>query len=507
MTADDQQVFNYDISYSPYAWWLLAGRKIYGSVMVLGKLPADDINTIKEMATHVENIDVESTSILASMTGRSLQRRYDTIIINTNHAQQGINPDCFLASCKNILAESGVMIMFITNYPVFRHTLNTYPDKTEIMPCIAYGGFPFEAFVPGYYHSNKNQCIVKDRFKTALYKLGAYRFFLRSSILVSRNNAKTSLLLDDIVEMLGEKLPVKYDVENIKLSKYYFKYGKVIVAFVCSVNNKHARYIVVLATDKWALEQRENEKAAIFYIKEFSALAKYAVGFYVSTTVSGFMAYIMDEAEGLTVDAACSNLCDMTASAAKVVETIALSTLRGARSRDELIEKLSSYIARFNGKMAAYESLPISMPGLDMLDDIRKIPVVFMHGDMKLENFVLDKNNQVHKIIDWEQADINGWPLLDLLYLVSYNMHIIDGMNFMGAFKKLCVNDVPVFYSDMILSYNKKLNITNSQYRFLLAIFFVHHYACRVIIDSMTDDERICYQAVLKTVKDILNGD
>ena len=506
MTARNQQVFNYDISYSPYAWWLLAGHKIYGSVLVLGQLPVDDMNTIKILADHVENIDIKSAKILESMAGQSKQR-YDTIIINTNHAQHAISPGHFLAACDNMRAESGVMIMFITDYPLFRHVLNTYPDKTDVMPCVTYCNLPFEAFVPGYYHSNKNQCIIKDRVKTTLYKLGIYRFFLRSSILVNRKNTKISLLLDDIIEVLCEKLPVKYDVNNIKLSKYFFKYGKVIAAFVCRINNKNVRYIVVIATDKLALEQRENEKSAISYIKQISTLAKYTVEFYVSTPVSGFMAYIMDEAEGWTVDDTCPNFCDMTTNAARVVETLALSTLRSARSRDELIEKLSSYIARFNDKMAAYESLPISMPDLNILEDIREISVVFMHGDMKLENFVLDKNNQVSKIIDWEQADVNGWPLIDLLYLVSYNLHIIDGIDFIGAFKKLCVNDVPVFYSDIIFSYNKKLNITNSQYRFLLAIFFVHHYACRVIVDSMTDDERICYQAVLKIVKDILNGD
>jgi aminoglycoside phosphotransferase (APT) family kinase protein len=49
------------------------------------------------------------------------------------------------------------------------------------------------------------------------------------------------------------------------------------------------------------------------------------------------------------------------------------------------------------------------------------LPVVWIHGDYKLENLILDEGTrQVRAVIDWELGAPLGLPLADLFYLLCY---------------------------------------------------------------------------------------
>jgi hypothetical protein len=495
--------FNYETDYSPYAWWLLAGKGLYGSVMVVGDLPEDDKRIIGYMASRL-NI-VSGMNHNGNSNSISDTDQYNAIIINAGHAEIDISIKGLIQKYKERLTSLGVIIIYMPEFSFIKNLFASHEAGTDILPCISYNKQPFEAFSPGYYYSNKNQCLAKEKIKTFLYNHGLYRFFLGSGLVVYKNYHNVSSLLEDILEEVSKKLPVHYGYDHIKLSKYYFRYGKVIVQLECMADNKSRRYIVVIPTDRLALIQRRNEKMALEYVKSIQPLSKYTVDFYIETEISGLAAYIMDDAKGITVDTSCADLYNMTLNASRVIEDLAQYTLRTGSARD-VYSRLSAYIHEFNKKMSTYGPV-LASPSDRFMRELQQQPIVFMHGDMKLENFVLDNTNKVNKIIDWEQSDTDGWLLLDLFYLICYDMHIVDDMDFISAFNKLYDDSISLTYKDIIKSYTEKFCINHHQYRILLALFFIHHYAYRVIVERMSGDTMRQYHKALDVVIGIIQED
>ena len=57
----------------------------------------------------------------------------------------------------------------------------------------------------------------------------------------------------------------------------------------------------------------------------------------------------------------------------------------------------------------------------------RILPLVFRHGDYSLENVLFDRNWQVQGVIDWDLAQPEGVPGLDVLYFSSLASAVKSG--------------------------------------------------------------------------------
>ena len=261
-----------------------------------------------------------------------------------------------------------------------------------------------------------------------------------------------------------------------------------------------------MSSDLSALDQRRNELIAMDYIRSNPALARYVVMACQEVSAAGLVMFIMDEATGLTVDEDCKHLATMIVSSAGVIEELARHTMRTGRTKFSVTDVLDQYLALYNNRMQNYGP-EFEAVSDTVIDALASIPLVFMHGDMKLENFVLDTANKVHKIIDWEQAEINGWPLIDLLYLISYNMYTVDNINFIQSFRLFYSNKIQDSYTNLISDYCKKIGINALQYKLLLAVYFIHHHTCRVLVENMTAEETEEYQGCLRYVNQTLRGE
>src|SRR5205085_2711913 len=63
-----------------------------------------------------------------------------------------------------------------------------------------------------------------------------------------------------------------------------------------------------------------------------------------------------------------------------------------------------------------------------------ELPVVWLHGDFKVENLVVDaRTSRLSGVIDWEHSEPEGLPFLDLWYLLFYNRAIRGGVHFFPA--------------------------------------------------------------------------
>jgi aminoglycoside phosphotransferase (APT) family kinase protein len=109
------------------------------------------------------------------------------------------------------------------------------------------------------------------------------------------------------------------------------------------------------------------------------------------------------------------------------------------------------------------------------------MPVVWLHGDFKVENVLYDERNQtLTGVIDWELAMLPGLPLLDPLYLLIYN-RLIRGADWVEVLRDMLVKAkyTPSELS-RLQSYMDSLGITHDQLPALSAAFIAHHIGCRL---------------------------
>ena len=117
------------------------------------------------------------------------------------------------------------------------------------------------------------------------------------------------------------------------------------------------------------------------------------------------------------------------------------------------------------------------------LRDYRNLLLInFMHGDTKIENFMIEpKTNKVIGVIDMELAEFPGIPLIDLFFLITYNYHIVEHESFIEAFTRIVRNNLSSIYKTAIENYCVKLGINQSQMKMCFILFFLHHFAKRIL--------------------------
>jgi len=109
------------------------------------------------------------------------------------------------------------------------------------------------------------------------------------------------------------------------------------------------------------------------------------------------------------------------------------------------------------------------------------LPVVFQHGDFKVENAIYEPGTcRLLSVIDWEHARRPGLPVLDLLYLLVYN-RIIRGADAAQAIDELIVQEAYTGPErERLQRYLSALGLDQTTLPSLRALFLVHHVGCRI---------------------------
>ena len=212
----------------------------------------------------------------------------------------------------------------------------------------------------------------------------------------------------------------------------------------------------------------------------------------------------MTELSGVTVDIDNNNLMVMTERAVAVLNVFTKLTILVDRN-EFLSDLLQSYIAILKKRLPDYLSDILLIEGYIKKSNIQSIPSVFMHGDMKLENFVLDKTNHITGLIDFELSEIEGFPLLDLLYLITYNLQTRKGYDFSHAFWALFNSKTQLYEQNLVNNYCNQYMLSSNQKKLLLVVFFMHHYSQRSKINVHFENEMLEIESSLKCVKKIIN--
>jgi aminoglycoside phosphotransferase (APT) family kinase protein len=134
--------------------------------------------------------------------------------------------------------------------------------------------------------------------------------------------------------------------------------------------------------------------------------------------------FAMSRIAGTFPDRTSANLDRFTAAAAEKLLQLHLHTARETRIDRATYERLTGEL--FGTAMQRHPRFAASLQALDRALcrrlEGRTLPLVWMHGDYKIENVAFDSRTGAPVgIIDWELGRVDGYPLVDLGYLLGYN--------------------------------------------------------------------------------------
>jgi len=490
-------------SFVPVTWWLLIGCARKDKTLVCGDLDIHSIRLIAFLSKRVFLVGCEKTPEAEKINNLEFidrnaiaENSYDAVVINqralnipiTDQELGTIIGKCLTDNATMCLYELSENLKSCITSPLKLLKLCFNPGRQQKLaalsspctliryPSISYTPRPYESFLPGRYHNNKNIFLLKERLKSTFLKTPFSRSITNSNIWIWCKSENSPSLLNQLYKTLNST-NIQWQGSNVEILKILYRPGKIII----SLSSKRAsspEYIAVIAIDKSSEAQRNNEEIAINYLKKNNKIHPLISQFYMSMSFGFFKIYLMSEIDGITVDINNTSLQKMTKSAFNCIMLYSSEFIQsGARSC--LKELSAAYFITFKSRYCNFNKEIKTINSF--LEDVNfdDIPSMFMHGDAKLENFVLDRNFNVISMIDLELAEVSGFPLLDLYYLLVYNHNMQNNRQFNLSYIKLLNNDLDAYEQDLITKYCNQFSISEYHQEVLKIMFFIHHYSRR----------------------------
>lgn len=513
-----------EIIYVVYAWWLHSLENLKGKVLIVGDFNeqameylsvfCDDLVIIDNPAYYNNKYTFQKA---IKINEDAIEKHsFDTIIINNLNESLGLTTEllsklmnkclkkdgfiCLLdknecslkSSVKNVFNSIANLILDCKIRKFKRIHNNSYITK---LPTISYDNVPYESFLEGHYSSNKNTFALKEKIRTLILKSRLSRLFVNSNIWLISYNKDTLPLHKSIINFISEQQGLCS--EKYVLTRVLYKSGKLILSYSCTDKTK-SPIVAILLYENNAISQRTNEKNIIkelTFNKDFSNILPHN---YCEYDFHGFKLFCMDECPGVTVDITTNNLQTMTKNAFEKLLTLSSDTLHNHKS----LPLVKSWI----------DILSLRSPAsLDSIECISEFLMkynfdksVCMHGDSKLENFVMDDKYNIRCIIDWEQAVLDGIPMIDIYYLIAYNYQTSNDCHFSNALDSLISGNIESYENDFLTTYSDALSLTNFDRIYLLVVFFVHHYSCRFHATVDYEYEYIHFNKALLSITNLI---
>jgi aminoglycoside phosphotransferase (APT) family kinase protein len=248
---------------------------------------------------------------------------------------------------------------------------------------------------------------------------------------------------------------------------------------------------VIVTGEAVAIRRREAEETSLTGLAATlpAGLATLVPQWLGRFDVEGAQAFVQSTRPGVTCDVDVPFLSTVTRAAAACLADLHRHTrdrsqpLRPATLMSSLCIAASERIPGLSGSLSGLrEAIEESAAKLDF-------PLVWMHGDFKIENVMYDPGSgALTGVIDWELSMPAGLPLLDLLYLCTFN-RMIRGQSRLDAFRALSLGEgLEEEEREMISDYLNRLGIHDAQ-RLPLGIAFVcHDIGCRIQWDVVPAD-------------------
>jgi len=363
--------------------------------------------------------------------------------------------------------------------------------ETALYPLISTGdGLVMEMIPPGGYVSAKNPSLANETLRRWLLGRRGARHWSPGFALVSTGDPSARSGLAFALDTLGAHGCLKARVElGTLLKRYHVLNGGKAIVSVGETPGRYGTHIVVLVRSPEFTARRRREGELLSRLAALPAeIASRIPRFYYEEEASGAHVFVLQEFPGVTLDAPVAGVRVATRDAAHFLVSLHTATRQEIRLTPERFQVMLGAPLEI-----ARRRYPVLVTALDRLEAaLRKslanadFPVVWMHGDFKIENIVVDERScRLLGVIDWEISEPEGLPLLDLWYLILYNRQIEHGVDFLrGAQDLLRPRQFAGEEAALCAEYMRALDIPSSLLPALAGALIVHHAARRMEYDS-----------------------
>lgn len=335
------------------------------------------------------------------------------------------------------------------------------------------------------YRSVKNRFAHKEALKEFLLSepLGAW-VAPAYGLLAFKGKASPNFL-DRLITDLQQRgmLPARIQ-DSYVAKRYLILPGKVIL----SVGRSRAAYgekIVVLPLGSAVLARLRHEAAILQALARTGVqLAAMIPTFYGEGCVQQQQYFVQSELPGVSVDVDGPWLHEVTPRAAQVLGAFHAETAKRQRVENAVFTRLVSHpLQRVLDKLGPTTKGTVESIEAALRERLwgRWVPTVWAHGDYKIENVLINQHTRaIQGVIDWDLSQPEGLPLLDLLYLITYNRVICERRGIEDLFlDHILPKRFSPFEEFLYHTYIRDIGIDDAVIDALHIMFWIHHVAYR----------------------------
>jgi Phosphotransferase enzyme family len=353
----------------------------------------------------------------------------------------------------------------------------------RIHPYLAWGPKLAEVIPRRGYRATKNRERLAERAKEFLYSRIGARAWAPAYGIVAGVEPIARSTLDLMFEQIAQA--PRYRGLSTPVMKNYLLFPGSKAIVTCGPEDRDDRDVVaILTTDALAIERRNVEVAVLAQLALLPpGLAQAIPRSLAQIAIGKTRCYLLSRLPGVTLDLKSSALEDVTDQALQFV-----IDLHRASAQPTLIDE-SSYRRLFWSLIESAQSgLPMLKAEFQAWDaPLRacvmgaELPSVWMHGDYKVENVMYEQRlRKLTGVIDWELARSPGLPLLDPLYLLSYNRQIRGEGHIESIESVLWPQRRSRREQERLDRYLKGVKLREKLVPALCAMFVAHHLGCRM---------------------------
>ena len=343
---------------------------------------------------------------------------------------------------------------------------------------------------PGGYKSDKNPTLWKEQLRRCLLgRQGAPRWSPGFAMVATGEPLVRSALQESLDTLTRHGCLEKPAALVRDLKRYHVVNGGKAILSIGSAQGTFGSHIVILVRSIEHVKRRRHEAKLLALLAQLPPdLSAKIPRFYYEEEVGGAHVFVLQEFPGITLDAPVPALYPATLEAARFLARLHLSTRHVVHLNESSFRECLSACIEIVRKR--YPVLSDVVGGLE--NTLRKnligkdCPMVWMHGDFKIENVVVhERTGSLLGVIDWELSERQGLPLLDLWYLLLYNRQIERGEDFLTAVQSfLPPKELTSIETEVCNDYMRDLNIPARLVPCLVAALVLHHAGRRMAYDS-----------------------
>ena len=336
------------------------------------------------------------------------------------------------------------------------------------------------------YRSSRNSWHASERLKEkVLGRLGAKLFAPAYGLVGMRQGARASLLSLLRVAACGESAP---STRSAPFSQFLVNPGKCFVRIDAPRRVAGGSQVMcVIPTGAETVTRRRIELAALEELRSTGAspsLIQLLPRIASERCLCGRPIFVFEAIEGATVDLPVPDLDALTARAFELLMKFSQESRRECRIGEPEWTQLAE--AAFDGATRRY---PTARTAIDRARTAlragllgKTVPLVWQHGDYKLENLIFDaRARSVRAVIDFELALHPGLPMGDLLYLLCYRRLTIGAArDVLEVIEQVLLPQRwQASEREMLLQYDAEFRLTPALIDACVLAFVIHHVGVR----------------------------